>query len=203
MSEYRVPLNDVETSLEIKKSRFITRLCHAKDRAQAMQLLEAAKRDYPDARHHCWAYLLGPPQQPMSVAMSDDGEPGGTAGKPILNVIQHKGVGDVMLIVIRYFGGIKLGAGGLVRAYSQAAQMAYDQLITCLHVDLDECSIECEFADEQSIRHWIALNKAEVRTVVYQHNVRLTVALDAQKHQDLMDFLAAFKKVNVFATGQE
>jgi len=174
---YLIPAAKHESEIEIKKSRFITRLCPASSRADAMKALALAKQEYPDARHHCWAYQIGPPSQPELVAMSDDGEPSGTAGKPIFNVVQHKNVGNVMLIVVRYFGGIKLGAGGLVRAYSAATQNAYDlaqfkQIIFRQHVWL-----RCEFADEQVIRHWASQHDGEILSVDYQQQVQLKIAL--------------------------
>ena len=197
MNAYLVPDGQTEVCHEIKKSRFIARISCAKDREQAMQALEQAKRDYPDARHHCWAYQIGPPSSPHLAAMSDDGEPGGTAGKPILNVIQHKDVGDVMLIVIRYFGGIKLGAGGLVRAYSQAAQMAFDALTIREHIELDEFQLCCDFADEQPIRHWLSQYGAEILKAEYTQNVLLSIAMDGAKLTDLSAFLASLKNAKL------
>ncbi len=174
---YLIPEAMHESEIEVKKSRFIARLCPASNRSEAMQALQLAKQAYPDARHHCWAYQIGPPSQPQLVAMSDDGEPSGTAGKPIFNVVQHKNVGNVMLIVVRYFGGIKLGAGGLVRAYSAATQNAYDlaqfkQIIFRQHV-----SLHCEFADEQVIRHWASQHDGEILSADYQQQVQLNIAL--------------------------
>lgn len=197
MNAYRIPDGRTEVCHEIKKSRFIARIHFAKDREQAMQALELAKQDYPDARHHCWAYQIGPPKSPHLVAMSDDGEPGGTAGKPILNVIQHKDIGDMMLIVIRYFGGIKLGAGGLVRAYSQAAQMAFDALTTREHIELDEFQVQCDFADEQSIRHWLNLNEADIISAEYRQNVVLKIAMDGAKLAALEAFLGGLKNATI------
>tara|TARA_R110001592_G_scaffold67059_1_gene205851 strand:+ start:23231 stop:23839 length:609 start_codon:yes stop_codon:yes gene_type:complete len=191
---YQIPDGMTEVSYEIKKSRFIARLYLATDRDQAMQALELAKQDYPDARHHCWAYQIGSPTSPHLAAMSDDGEPSGTAGKPILNVIQHKEVGDLMLIVIRYFGGIKLGAGGLVRAYSQAAQMAFDAMSIKMHVELDEFSLSCGFQDEQSIRHWLKQYESDIHQVEYQDKVIIHIAMDGLYLDELEAFLATLKQ---------
>jgi len=120
-----IPQATAQAEIEIKKSRFIGLAKQINDREQGMLWLAKVKATYPDARHHCWAYLLGNPSCATNAGMGDDGEPSGTAGKPILNVLQHKGVGDIMLIVVRYFGGIKLGAGGLNRTYGQAAQTGH------------------------------------------------------------------------------
>lgn len=197
---YAIPDGTTEVCYEIKKSRFIARLSFAADREQAMQALEQAKQDFPDARHHCWAYQVGPPNSPYLAAMSDDGEPGGTAGKPILNVIQHKEIGDVMLIVIRYFGGIKLGAGGLVRAYSQAAQMAFDVIKTKRYVELDEFNLVCDFQDEQTIRHWLKQHESEVQAVEYTEQVVMNIAIDGQYEEELVQFLASLKDVYLAKT---
>jgi len=194
---YYTPNGSTEVLYEIKKSKFIARLCLAVDRAEAMLVLEQAKKDYPDARHHCWAYLIGSPNSPKLIAMSDDGEPSGTAGKPILNVMQHKEVGDVMLVVTRYFGGIKLGAGGLVRAYSHAAQQAYDQAPTQLLVQLEKHSLNCDFADEQSIRHWLSLHKGEILNATYTQHVTLNIALDEESLPEVRKFLGAFKNAQL------
>ncbi|GGF67549.1 hypothetical protein GCM10011338_19670 [Alteromonas lipolytica] len=144
-----------------------------------MQWLADKKAQYPDARHHCWAYLFGRPDMPQSVACSDDGEPSGTAGKPILNVLQHKDVGDVMLIVTRYFGGIKLGAGGLVRAYSTAAQQVMEQLSVTQHIELCNIVVSADFKHEQFVRHWVGQQQGLVTDCQYSHKVTLSVALPA------------------------
>jgi len=152
---YPVPAKQVETLYEIKKSKFIACAGFANSRESAMALLDSVKQRYPDARHHCWAYVFGNPNSPSSAAMADDGEPSGTAGKPILNVLQHKDIGDIMIIVTRYFGGIKLGASGLVRAYSAAAQQAIDALEVRQEIKLEPLSVDIDFKHEQFVRHLV------------------------------------------------
>ena len=190
---YPVPEGMTEVTYEIKKSRFIARLAKVSDREQAMAFLGQSKIDYPDARHHCWAYIFGSPSHAESAAMSDDGEPSGTAGKPILNVMQHKSIGDVMVVVIRYFGGIKLGAGGLVRAYSHAAQQAYDHASTIEHIQLDDYQINCNFADEQSLRHWLDQREGQVINVLYSETVCMDIALENAYFDELARFIASLK----------
>ncbi len=142
-----------------------------------MSILEECKKRYPDARHHCWAYLLGDPASASSAAMSDDGEPSGTAGKPIFNVLQHKGVGDIMVVVSRYFGGIKLGAGGLVRAYSAATQQTMEQLPVIQHISLCQCTVRCDFKHEQYLRLWVEQQQGNVTDCQYSAQVDLHIAL--------------------------
>lgn len=188
---YEVPREEYCVEHEVKKSRFIAWAFLAETREQAMQQLAATKVKYPDARHHCWAYLIGNPVCPTTIAMSDDGEPSGTAGKPILNVLQHKSVGDIMLVVVRYFGGIKLGAGGLVRAYSSAAQNLMVDLPTAIHIALTEYSVQGDFALEQSMRHWLDSRGGHVRGVDYSTSVRVDLAMPEKYGAELRAFLAS------------
>ncbi|MBU3070391.1 YigZ family protein [Aestuariicella sp. G3-2] len=187
--KFQVPAKTVELEYEVKKSRFIARAVRAQNREQALAILEQARKDYPDARHHCWAYLIGNPRSPATVAMSDDGEPSGTAGKPILNVLQHKDVGDVMLVVIRYFGGIKLGAGGLVRAYSHAAQLAMTDLTTETLIPLSQCLIKGGFEIEQPLRHWLDQRGGGVSSVEYGQNICCQVELPDLEQEALQQFV--------------
>ncbi len=174
---YNIPRGWHQTRLEIKKSSFIGIAQHVADREQAMAFLKQVKAQYPDARHHCWAYLFGDPQMPVSVAMADDGEPSGTAGKPTLNVLQHNQIGDVMIVVVRYFGGIKLGAGGLVRAYSGSAQMTLESLPTEEHVILTRYQVVADFKHEQFVRHFVDEHQGLVENVSYAQQVHLILAL--------------------------
>ena len=174
---YPVPARQLETLLEIKKSKFHARAGFVDSRAATMALLEEARSRYPDARHHCWAYVLGNPAMPSSAAMSDDGEPSGTAGKPILNVLQHKDVGDVMIIVSRYFGGVKLGAGGLVRAYSGAAQQVMESLEIKTQIALTHVIVDADFKHEQYLRHWTEQQNGQVIGCDYAQHVTMTIAL--------------------------
>ena len=185
---FQVPSLRVESQYEVKKSRFIARAAPANSRAAALAELERAKKDYPDARHHCWAYHIGSPHSPTGVAMSDDGEPTGTAGKPILNVLQHKLVGDIVLVVIRYFGGIKLGAGGLVRAYSQAAQQVMEELPLHQQVLLMKLTLIGDYALEQALRHWLSGHEGVIEEVVYSAEVHCSVSLPREQLSALKSF---------------
>ncbi len=176
---------------EVKKSRFIAFAYPAASREEALAHLDETKRLFPDARHHCWAYLVGNPYSPQAVAMSDDGEPSGTAGKPILNVLEHKEVGDVMLIVVRYFGGVKLGAGGLVRAYSAAAEQVMSVLPLCTKAFLAEAVVEGGFSLEQGLRHWLVGREGDVLNVDYRERVRVRLALREDDLAELEGFIAA------------
>lgn len=187
---YPIPAERTRAEIEIKKSRFIAYADFVESRAQAMALLAELKTKYPDARHHCWAYLLGEPLCASNAGMGDDGEPSGTAGKPILNVLQHKNVGDVMLVVVRYFGGIKLGAGGLTRAYGQAAQAVMEILPIKTFEAKATLKLECGFGDEQVIRHQLELLNGSILQTEYSENVWLEVQLPLAAQTEFEAFLA-------------
>ncbi|WP_207062146.1 YigZ family protein [Motiliproteus sp. SC1-56] len=188
---YPVPSAPHQEEIEVKRSRFIARAHPCADRDAAMQHLQQARRDFPDASHHCWAYLVGDPEQPAALASDDDGEPAGTAARPILNVIQHRGLGNIMVIVIRYFGGTKLGAGGLVRAYGQATQAALVGLDTEHHEPRRSARLHCTFAQEQAVRHWARVEHAEILGAEYGDGVTLSLTFPASADTSLEDFAAA------------
>ena len=123
MTEYIVPYQDAESEFTEKRSRFITHLYKVETEAEARARIEEMKKKYYDARHNCWCYLL---QEGGVVRYSDDGEPQGTAGQPMLNVFQRQEVWNVCCVVTRYFGGVLLGTGGLVRAYTTATSRALE-----------------------------------------------------------------------------
>lgn len=113
---------------EIKRSRFIVSLAHTDSAESAKDFISRIKQEFPDATHNCWAYAVGPPGDTAKVGFSDDGEPQGTAGRPMLHVLLHGKAGEITAVVTRYFGGVKLGAGGLVRAYSGAVAGALEEM---------------------------------------------------------------------------
>lgn len=115
---------DGEGQLREKMSRFIAFACRIHDAAEARQIIKRYQNEYHDARHVCWAYMLGPLRSEWQ--LNDNGEPSGTAGKPILGQINSRNLTDVLVVVVRYFGGIKLGTPGLIAAYREAASLALE-----------------------------------------------------------------------------
>ena len=155
MTEYLVPTKASETEFVEKRSTFIGHVWPVETEEEARGHIEAMKKKYHDARHNCWCYLIkdGP------VRYSDDGEPQGTAGQPMLGVFQKEEVTNVCCVVTRYFGGILLGAGGLVRAYTQSAKDALDEAgisvvrrwvelaVPCPYSFLERVKLECAALD--------------------------------------------------------
>jgi len=182
---YPVPGGFHEVETTVRKSRFIARVVPVADRESALAAVAQARADFPDARHHCWAYVIGQPGAATSAAMNDDGEPSGTAGKPILNVIEHKGLGDLAVVVIRYFGGIKLGAGGLVRAYAGATEAVLSTVSVRESVTLISARLIADFPREQRLRHWLETHESSLDRVDYDEAVTLAVSVPARFWQDL------------------
>ncbi|ARM83343.1 MULTISPECIES: YigZ family protein [Marinobacter] len=186
--DYPIPAGFLERETEIKKSRFIARVAPVSSRDEVKVWLEQARNEHPDARHICWAYQIGRPGAAAEAAMNDDGEPSGTAGKPILSVIQHKDLGDVLVMVIRYFGGIKLGAGGLVRAYAGATEAVLSGVERVIQQPMSQVTVTMTFADEQPLRHWCDQNGAEIGNVGYSAGVTADVSLVEERNQEFMAF---------------
>jgi uncharacterized YigZ family protein len=129
-TSYHIPKSEVFYQEVIKRSRFIAHVRHTPDVESARAYISEIKEKYSDAGHNCWAYVAGAPTNSQILGFSDDGEPNGTAGKPMLNVLVGSGVGEITAVVTRYFGGIKLGTGGLVRAYGGTLNRGLEDLVT-------------------------------------------------------------------------
>lgn len=187
---YQTLKRAVTARLEIKKSEFIAYAYPVTSREEAMFHVEQLREQYPDARHFCWGYIIGDPDNTTSAGFDDDGEPSGTAGRPILNVLQHKSIGNVIIIVVRYFGGIKLGAGGLTRAYAGSAQAAVDEMILNPYVPMVQIQILAEFATEAQCRYMIENLGGHIDDVAYSKQVTLTATLAEADIDSLKERLA-------------
>lgn len=187
---YQTPQKFVTAQLEIKKSEFIAYAYPVTSREQAMFHVEQLREQYADARHWCWAYIIGDPDNTTSAGFDDDGEPSGTAGRPILNVLQHKAIGNVIIVVVRYFGGIKLGAGGLTRAYAGAAQATVEQMTLLPFVPMIQVQIVANFANESQCRYVVEDLNGQIDDVSYSKQVTLTITIAEADIETLKERLA-------------
>ncbi|KHK51959.1 elongation factor [Ralstonia sp. A12] len=176
----------VSAELDIKKSRFIGWAVPVEDRAAAMEVVARLRAEHPAATHVCWALLAG-----GQSGMSDDGEPSGTAGRPILEVLRHHDLDSTLGAVVRYFGGVKLGAGGLVRAYTDAIATALMQAERVERIARTTLTLVTDYADEARIRRWIDDGGYVLVDAAYDVGVTLTVRLpvtdEAQARVTLRD----------------
>ncbi|MGQ7243020.1 IMPACT family protein [Salinicola sp. V024] len=167
-------------SVEIEKSRFLCWIAHAPDNAAFEALLAEARTVHPDASHHCSAFIAGPPGEQVAIGFSDDGEPGGTAGRPMFQALEGSGMGQIGAVVTRYFGGTKLGTGGLVRAYTQAVLKALETLPRREFTERRVVAIQVDFSNEAEARHWLAERDIPITDAEYDsHGPRLTLAWPA------------------------
>lgn len=180
---------------DIKKSKFLAFAYPITQKDEVMFHVEQLHKCYPDARHVCYGYIIGNPNNTTHAGFDDDGEPNGTAGRPILNVLQHKAIGNVLVAVVRYFGGIKLGAGGLTRAYATATQLVVDEMTLVSFVPQTTVTVLTQFAHESQVRYVIAQMAGVVITSEYQTQVTMTVQLNAQDVDKLATNLGLLGRV--------
>ncbi|EPL9570955.1 IMPACT family protein [Providencia rettgeri] len=189
MKPYLIPAKTISFTEEIKKSRFITYLAHTEGIDAAKDYIQSIKAQYPDARHHCWAFVAGRPDDSQQLGFSDDGEPTGTAGKPIMAQLLGSQLGEITCVVVRYFGGIKLGTGGLVKAYGSGAQQALKILPTQIKVPQKVFNLVCDY----SLINAIELLLAQVNGVIlhsdYNEAVALQITIPATLEQEVNDKL--------------
>lgn len=169
----RIPFSAAESEFTEKRSRFIGQVWPVSSEEEAQERIRAAKKKYHDARHNCWCYILGD----NILRYSDDGEPQGTAGQPMLNVFQREGVGNMCCVVTRYFGGILLGAGGLTRAYGKAARDALAAAgVSTLRL-WSRGRLHCDYSLLERIKLDIAALSGLVDSIDYGADVTITVSM--------------------------
>lgn len=159
----------------IQKSRFIGDAFYVSSEDEALERLQDVKAEFPDATHHCYAYIVG--QEALVQRFNDDGEPGGTAGMPILQVIQNRELKNVLVVVTRYFGGIKLGANGLIRAYSRTAAEVLDRAGTRRMVLSPRGSIYLDYAHIGQVEYFLRQKGVHVVQVEYSDKVTMQVVV--------------------------
>ena len=191
MPSYNVPAESVEVEQVIKNSQFITRLAFVDSAEKAKAFINQLNQDFPDATHHCWAYIVGNPASTTLIGCSDNGEPSGTAGKPMLNVLQHAdNLGDIVAVCTRFYGGTKLGTGGLTRAYGGGVKLALENLAVKLKIDYQTIKFELDYSQLKDCEHLLKDYQIENFRLDYQTkiNVRLDIACD-----ELASFSAALE----------
>ncbi|CQH56240.1 IMPACT family protein [Yersinia frederiksenii] len=189
MQPYLIPAASVSISEEIKKSRFITLLAHTCGVNEAKDFVQQIKQQHPTARHHCWAFVAGTPADSQQLGFSDDGEPPGTAGKPILAQLMGSGIGEITAVVARYYGGIKLGTGGLVRAYGSGVQQALKQIEVKYKVPQVEYTLQCDYAQLAMVETLLQQVEGQTLQSEYAELVTLHLSLPATQASQVGDKL--------------
>jgi uncharacterized YigZ family protein len=172
---YPVPAAVHRIEQVVDRSRFICTLARASTAEEAQVFIKSMNAEFPNATHNCWAYVLGPPGSTDRIGMSDDGEPHGTAGRPMLTVLMHCGIGEIVAVVTRYYGGTNLGTGGLVKAYGGAVQEALVQLPTQLRVDAVTVTFAVGYAAIGAVQQMLPTVEAEVVAQQFTVEAEFTV----------------------------
>jgi uncharacterized YigZ family protein len=177
---YLIPKSSGQTELEIKRSKFLTFVDCADSKQVADNFIRDLREKHPKANHVCWAYIVGSPKSTIR-SMSDDGEPSGTAGMPILKILEHSGLGDIVVAVVRYFGGTKLGTGGLQRAYSDAVSQALQNLTTQTKVARTSIELVYDYSYEGHISR--LLGRYDIDNLATNYHRQVSASLDVAKDQ--------------------
>ncbi len=183
MEEYLVPTGFGEAEFVEKKSRFIGRVWLVETEEEALEKIQAMKKQHYDATHNCWAYII----KGGAMRFSDDGEPGGTAGMPMVQVLQREGLYNVVCVVTRYFGGVLLGAGGLVRAYTKGAKIAVDAAGKSMKRVWDVLYLPCPYSWYERIKLEIAAFGGILRDTQFGAEVELEVLLPQAQTAPFLD----------------
>ena len=202
-TRYPIPALLHQVEEVIQKSRFITALAHAPDAEAAHTFIAGIRNQYPDATHHCWAFVAGPPGDTASVGMSDDGEPHGTAGRPMLTALLHGGVGEIVAVCTRYFGGTKLGTGGLSRAYSGGVKLALEGLITEERVDRVALEVVVDYEAVDGLQRLLGEVEAVVEGEEYGERVSYRVAVPEERVEGLAKGVAGLTRGTGIVTGPQ
>ena len=173
---------NVQNEIIINKSRFITYIYKVNNVLEVNDILNELKNKYKDATHYCYSYVIGNVKR-----FNDDGEPSHTAGMPMLNVLENKCLDNILAVVIRYFGGIKLGAGGLVRAYTKGAKVGIEAGIVIEKVKYTEVKIKIEYTQLGRIQNEIMNLGFKVKDTIYSEDVEIIVYSKIEDVQSLTD----------------
>lgn len=174
---YKTVYRGGQGEIEEKKSRFIANVLPISGEEEALSFLAKIKKQYWDARHNCFAYTVGKNYELQRC--SDDGEPGGTAGRPMLDVLVREGIHDCIVVVTRYFGGTLLGTGGLVRAYQKATQEGLANSVIIEKIPGKQLTISADYSEIGKIQYLIAKNKITTLDTRYTDAVELDVIVPA------------------------
>lgn len=198
MSEsYLIPQQSVRVSQEISRSRFIASLAHAADEMAAQEFIRRKRAEFADASHNCYAFVAGPPGSSARVGCSDDGEPHGTAGRPMLHCLMHSDLGEAAVVVTRYFGGIKLGRGGLVRAYAGSVKQALAQTPTTPKRGWAHLQLRIGYPLLARLEYGLADFEAEVTSKEFSQDVLLAITLPIELRQSFEAFAVNLTAGNV------
>ena len=185
MSEFVTIKENVQAEITEKKSKFIANIIKVENKNEAEENILKLKKKYFDAKHNCIAYRIKEDQGVIEKA-SDDGEPQGTAGQPILNILQKNNLCNILVVVTRYFGGILLGTGGLVRAYSEATTKALENAIKVKNILGIKMEVILEYNEYEKFKYYCKINEINIQNVKYEENIVCNITLEEKTKEKLI-----------------
>lgn len=180
MGEFITILNDENSEITEKKSKFIANISYVENVDQAEEVIKKIKKKYHDARHNCIAYRIMVDGKILEKA-SDDGEPSGTAGSPMLTILQKSNLCNVVVVVTRYFGGILLGTGGLVRAYTEATQKVIEKCIFAKKIEGLIFQVRLEYMNLESFKYYCKNNEINIINIQYNEEIILNIEVEKSR----------------------
>lgn len=183
---------EAESAIEIKRSRFIGRSFRCSTPAEALAIVKRVREAHRDATHHCWAYRIG--ASAGQARYDNSGEPQGTAGPPILDILKHSGLTNTLVVVTRYFGGTKLGAGGLVRAYGEAAKLAIEASGLVELRLLKEISVTIPYALLAPLEAYLSREGIETASKNFSEQVTVRILIPEERERDFRTFYAGLNR---------
>ena len=185
MDRFKTIKQNSKAEIEEKKSRFIAEIFYIEDVNQAEEYIKQVKKRYFDARHHCYAYRIVQ-NNAIKEKQSDDGEPSGTAGAPMLNILNKNQIVNVLVVVTRYFGGTLLGTGGLVKAYSEATLKAIENTEIVMQELGYEMQVTITYGDLEKFKYYAQKNSINIINIKYENNIVCTIEINKQEREKLL-----------------
>ena len=195
MKEFITIKENVNTKIIEKKSKFIANLFYVENSKEVEYIIKNIRKEHFDARHNCFAYRVIE-NNCIVEKCSDDGEPSGTAGNPMLKILQTNNLVNVLIIVTRYFGGILLGTGGLVRAYSDSLQLAIKESYLITKCEGFELELEVAYSEFENLKYYCKKNNINIINTDYGENIICKIEIDNSKKQKLLNDFET-KKINI------
>lgn len=197
MSDYLIPETEITVEQYVKKSQFICHLTRSANREEAMDFIRRISTEHSGANHNCWAFIAGPPGDASCWGMNDDGEPKGCAGKPMFNVLHHHGAGEICAVVTRYFGGIKLGTGGMARAYSSTVKLALDEMRFVIRIEYRRFILTYPYDMQKNVDHFVNASKGRVISTDYGEMILSEIDIPTKNDADFLEQMKQLGKSRV------
>lgn len=185
MEQFKTIMQDAQAEIEKKKSRFIANVYYIENAEEAEEHLKQIRKKYFDARHNCFAYRILE-ENGVKEKQSDDGEPSGTAGAPMLNILQKNNLYNVLIVVTRYFGGTLLGTGGLVRAYSDATIKSLENAKVIIQTKGYLINVVIEYKDLEKFKYYCRMHGIIIVNTVYENNIICTMEISKNEKENLL-----------------